>query len=70
MLASLEILNSFASGIYMDDVSDIICQLQHLYLEQYFIQQKHELNCQYLCYHYCVSTSIDIYLLGRLNIML
>ena len=40
MFASLEILNSFDSDIFMDDIPDMICQLQYLYLQKYFIQRK------------------------------
>ena len=40
MLLSLVIHNSFISDVYMEDISDITCQIHHLHLEQYFIQQK------------------------------
>ena len=42
MLSYLEILNSFVSDVYMEDIADMICQFHHLQLEQYFIQQKHD----------------------------
>ena len=44
MSASLVIHNSFASDIYMEDIANMICQLLHLHLEQYFIEQKHDQN--------------------------
>ena len=56
---------SSVSNLYTDYISDMICQLHHLHLEQDYIQQKHDQNCQHLCYHYCVSTSADIYLSGK-----
>ena len=37
MLAYLEILNSFSSGIYMDDIADMICQIHHVHLYKYLI---------------------------------
>ena len=43
MLASLEIHNSFAFDIYMDDKADMIFHLYHSHLEQYFIQQKSDI---------------------------
>ena len=49
MLASLKIHNRFAYGVYTEDKSDMICQIHHLHVEQYFIQQQHDLNFQYLC---------------------
>ena len=49
MLEYLETHNSFVSDVYMDDIADMICQLQHSHLEQYFIQQKHDINFQHLC---------------------
>ena len=49
MLASLEIFDSFDFGVYMDGISKIIFQLHNLHLDQYSIQQNHELNCQHLC---------------------
>ena len=49
MLASLEIHNSFSLKVLMDDISNIICQLHHLYLEKYFNQKQHGINFQHLC---------------------
>ena len=49
MLSSLKIHNKFVYGVYTEDKADIICQIHHLHLEQYFIQQQHDLNFQYLC---------------------
>ena len=49
MLASLEIHNNFVSGLYMDDIANMICHIYHLHLEQYFIQQQHDINLQILC---------------------
>ena len=43
MLESLVNLNICFSHVYMDDISDMICQIYHLNLEQYFIQQQHDL---------------------------
>ena len=63
MLETLEINSSFPL-ICMYDISDTICQIHRLHLDQFFIQQKHDLNFRNLCYHYCVSTSVCIYLVG------
>ena len=60
MLEYLAIHNSFFSVVYMEDIPDMNCQLYHLHLEIYVIQQKNYQNSQYLCYNYCVSTSVDI----------
>ena len=62
MLKCLGIINSFASGMYMYDISNMIFWLHHLHLDYHFIQQKYELNFRYLCQYYYVSTSVDIYL--------
>ena len=43
MLAYLVNLNIFDSDANMDDTADMICQLHHLHLEQYFIQQQHDI---------------------------
>ena len=67
MLAYLLNFNSFFSDVYMDNLADKKCQLHHLHLYKYFIQQTHDKNLQYLCYYYCVYTSVDIYLLGQEN---
>ena len=55
MLAYLDINNSFVYNVYMDDIVNIICQIHHLHLETYFIQQQHDFNS-------------DIY--GRINVSL
>ena len=39
MLASLVILNSVDSDIYMVDIDDMKCQLHHIYLVKYWFQQ-------------------------------
>ena len=39
MLAYLVNINIFVSDVYMDDIFDIIYQIYHLNLDQYFIQQ-------------------------------
>ena len=44
MLTSLADINSLVSVIYIYDISNMICQLHHLHLEQYFIQQKYNIN--------------------------
>ena len=49
MLAYLLSLNRFVYDIYMEDIANVICKIHHLHLEQYFIQQQHDLNCRYLC---------------------
>ena len=49
MLEYLVIHSSFFSGVYMEDIVDMKFQLHHLHLGQYFIQLKHDQNCQYLC---------------------
>ena len=36
--------NTFDSDIYIYDIANMICQLHHLQLEYFFIQQKNELN--------------------------
>ena len=41
--------NSFVSDVYLYNISDMKCQIHHLHLEQYFIQQKHNQNFRYLC---------------------
>ena len=56
MLASFEIHNSFASDLYMDVTADSICKNY-----QYFIQQQHDKHFVHLSWHYCVSTSDNIY---------
>ena len=33
IIKSLKILNSFASGIYIDDIAHMICRLHHLHLD-------------------------------------
>ena len=61
MLVSLMIHNKFVSDVCMGDIDEIKYHLQHLHLEQYFIQQKYDQNCRHLCYQYYVFTSIFIY---------
>ena len=46
-------------------MANMICQLFHSNLDQYFIQRLHYLNCKHLCYYRCVSTSVYIYSLGQ-----
>ena len=48
MLAPLDIKNSFVSDLYMEVIADMISQLQHLNLDQKFIQQQHDINCKHL----------------------
>ena len=43
MLASFVNINSFVSDIYMDDIFDMPCNINHIHLEMFFIQQKHDL---------------------------
>ena len=57
MLLQLVINNGSISDVFMDDISNMKCHFHHLYLKEYFIQQKHDQNCQHLCWHYCVSSS-------------
>ena len=45
----LALHNSSVYNIYMDDIADIICQIYHIYLEQYYNQQQHDINFQSLC---------------------
>ena len=35
--------------VYMYDMADMISQICHLYLEQYYIEQKLDLNFRHLC---------------------
>ena len=65
MLTSFGFHNSFFSGVYMDDISDMTCQIHHLHLEQYLIQQQYDIHFQHLCYHFFVFTSAGIYTLGK-----
>ena len=48
VLVSLEIHNGFFSDVYMEDIADIKCQIRHLHLEQYYIEQKNDQNFQLL----------------------
>ena len=48
MLESLEIHNSFVYVVYTEDKADMICQIHHLHMDRYYIQQKHDHNLQYL----------------------
>ena len=52
--------NSFVSDAYMEDISDMICKIYYLHLNQYFILQQPYLNFQHFYYHYRVSTPVDI----------
>ena len=56
MLEYLVIRNSYVTTVYMETISNIKYQLDHFHLEECFIQQKQETDCQYLCYHFCSST--------------
>ena len=49
MLEYLIIHNIFVSGVYMEDIADMKCQLHHIHLEQYFIKPKHDQNFRHLC---------------------
>ena len=48
MLESLVNQNSSVSDSYMEYIPDMIFQLHHLHLEQYFIQQQHDPNLRHL----------------------
>ena len=52
-------------GVYIEYVSDKKCYPHYFSLELYYIQQKHDQNFRHLYYHYCVSTSVGISLLGQ-----
>ena len=67
MLASLVILNNFVSDVYMEYIANMKCQLHHIHLVEYLIQQKHDQNVRHLCLHSCVSTSVYVYILGQVN---
>ena len=54
----------FFSDISKNDISDMISQIHHLYLEKYLIQEQYDPNFQHLCWHYCVSTSYDIFVVA------
>ena len=41
--------NSYGSNVYTDDTTNMICQIYHLHLDQYYIQQKQDLNWLHLC---------------------
>ena len=49
MLEHLLNIGCFVSDAYMEDITDMKCQIHHLHLEQYFIQQKHDQNWRHLC---------------------
>ena len=49
MLESLVIINSFVTDVYMEYIADMKCQLHHIHMEKYFIQQKRDQNFQHLC---------------------
>ena len=49
MLEYLEIHNSFVSDVYMEDISNMLCQFYRLHLEQQFIQQQHYHTRRHLC---------------------
>ena len=44
MLAYLVNCKKIVTNMYMNDISNIICQLYHLHLEQYFFRQQHDLS--------------------------
>ena len=44
MLEYSAIHNHSVSDEYTDDISDMKCQLHHLYLDQYFSKQRHDHN--------------------------
>ena len=49
MIASLVHLNSYIYNIYMDDIADMISQIYHIHLEQYYTQQQYDTNFRNLC---------------------
>ena len=61
MLAYLVIHSNSVTFVTMEVIDYMKCQIHHLHFEQCNIKQKQENNCQYLCYHLCASTSVDIY---------
>ena len=61
MVSYLGIQNNYVYGLFMEYISNMKFQLHHLYLVKCFVPQKVDLNCQYLCSLYCVSTSVEIY---------
>ena len=40
MLASLLNINSYVSDVYIYDLANMVCKLNHLHLKKYFIQQQ------------------------------
>ena len=44
MLGYLIFKNSFFNALYMESIDDKKCQLRHLYLDHFFIQQKQDQN--------------------------
>ena len=49
MLAYVLVINSFVADVYMNDIANMICQLQCVYLKELFISQQHGQNCRHLC---------------------
>ena len=47
MLASLIDHRIYVSNVYMYNIDYMICEIHHLHLEQYFIQQKHDINLRH-----------------------
>ena len=45
----LALHTSSVFNVHMSVIDDIICKIYTLHLEQYFIQQKHDLNLRHLC---------------------
>ena len=45
----LELQKVPVSHVYIDGIADMIFQIYHLHLEQYYIQQQHDLNLRNLC---------------------
>ena len=43
----LALQNGSVSNIYMDEIFDMICQLFHLHLEQYYFQQQQDISSQH-----------------------
>ena len=65
MLKYSLIHNIYPYDVYIEDIPDMNYQLLRSNLEQCFIQKNNYQHLWYLCQHYRVSTSVDIYLLGN-----
>ena len=49
MLAYLLTHNHFVSGVYMEYIENMKCQLHHIQLDKYFIETKHDQIFRQLC---------------------